>query len=68
MKINDFDNDTLITLARIAVIRSIIEDLYDDIDMLEYLDNAEATLYITTADDRLQELRDYIVKEANKNE
>lgn len=68
MRLQDFDEDTVLTLTRIAVIRSIIDGLYDDIDALEYLDNAEATSYITTVDDKLKQLRDYIIKEANKNE
>ena len=59
----NFDEDTLLTLSRIAVIRSIIEGLYDDIGYLKYLDNRKASLYIATVDDKLKELQDYIIKE-----
>ena len=58
-----FDEDTLLTLSRIAIIRSIIEGLYDDVDSLGYLDNEKATLYVETIDDKLRELRDYIIEE-----
>lgn len=63
MRLQDFDEDTILTLSRIAVIRSIIDGLYDDIGYLENLDNKKASLYVATANDKLKELRDYIIKE-----
>lgn len=67
MKLQDFDEDTILTLSRIGVIRSIIDGLYDDIGyILKYINERKATSYITNVDDNLKQLRDYIIEEVNK--
>lgn len=62
----NFDEDTLMVLAKIAVLRNIIDDLYYEVD--ELFNDEVSTLYVKDAENKLKELQQYIIKESKKHD